>query len=254
MLRLSPPLTNVITYRQIAFQFSEAAPFAELELIRTGDLQNPSSIEFQTVNGDAVAGSDYVGTNGTVQFASGTATQTVAVPLINDGLAETNESFVVELHSPSNALMGVSGIARITIVDSGSPPTIVQHPTDTSFEHGGTFQLSVSVSGNGPFSYQWRQDGTVLSNLTAATATLTNASYADAGSYDVIVSNLGGNVTSSAAEVSMMEEVTLAQIAQWPAYQRSGWIPSMAVSGQTIFAAANAVSYTHLTLPTKRIV
>ncbi|AWI08751.1 pectinesterase family protein [Ereboglobus luteus] len=57
-------------------------------------------------------------------------------------------------------------------------------------------------------SYQWRKDGAdidTLANATAATAslTITGAQSADAGSYDVVITNLGGAVTSTACALAV---------------------------------------------------
>ncbi len=71
-------------------------------------------------------------------------------------------------------------------------------------------EVSISVVAGtvGPFTYQWRRDGTLINtiaNPSAATATLTlnNVQSADAGSYDCIVTNSCGSVTSNAATLTV---------------------------------------------------
>jgi hypothetical protein len=70
------------------------------------------------------------------------------------------------------------------------------------------FSATVVPALSGPFSYQWRKGGIpldTLANPSAATATLTltNIQAADVGSYDCIVSNACGSVTSNAATLSV---------------------------------------------------
>jgi hypothetical protein len=72
----------------------------------------------------------------------------------------------------------------------------------------GSATFSVTTAGAGPFTYLWRKDGTPidpLANSSAATATLvlTNVGPADEASYDCIVTNACGSVTSDAATLTI---------------------------------------------------
>lgn len=81
-------------------------------------------------------------------------------------------------------------------------PTITAQPLDTSACVGDVLTLSVGVSGTGPFSYQWRRDGTNLIGQTGASLNL-QADAGDSGSYDVVVSNACGTETSATAVVTV---------------------------------------------------
>ena len=78
------------------------------------------------------------------------------------------------------------------------------YAADVSSEQAIT--LRVQVSGNGSFTYQWRKDGTNLSDggvISGATSTnllITSASSSDAGLYDLVVTNVCGSVTSARSE------------------------------------------------------
>ena len=63
--------------------------------------------------------------------------------------------------------------------------------------------MQVSVGGTQPFSYTWRHEGTNLFAPSVSYLTITNAGRADAGAYDVIVSNINGIITSSVAQVTV---------------------------------------------------
>ncbi|XVJ60675.1 MAG: hypothetical protein HEQ23_15290 [Tepidisphaera sp.] len=72
----------------------------------------------------------------------------------------------------------------------------------------GTANFAVSPFGVGPFTYAWRKEGNPIDPLTnpsAATATLvlTNVGPADEASYDCIVTNACGSVTSDAATLTI---------------------------------------------------
>ncbi|MBK1717505.1 Calx-beta domain-containing protein [Thiocystis violacea] len=80
------------------------------------------SVAYQTVNGSAVAGSDYTATSGSLTFLAGqtTATVTVTVPILNDTIAEGTESFTLTASSPvSNS---ATGTGTILDDDGGSGP------------------------------------------------------------------------------------------------------------------------------------
>ena len=79
-------------------------------------------------------------------------------------------------------------------------PTITAEPQDGRLCAGGSLTLSVGVDGQGPFSYQWRRNGSAITNATGSTYLLDSA--ADAGNYDVVVTAPCGNLTSRVATVT----------------------------------------------------
>jgi len=86
-----------------------------------------------------------------------------------------------------------------------SPPTIDSsaQPLSTLAATGQSVSFSVTPSGTGPFTYQWRLNGSPISGATNSTYTIPSVSSSHAGSYTVAVSNSGGSVTSSAATLSL---------------------------------------------------
>ncbi|MCB0931195.1 MAG: cellulose binding domain-containing protein, partial [Mycobacterium sp.] len=55
----------------------------------------PVTVAYATANGTATAGSDYTATSGTLTFAPGVTTQTVAVKVTGDTTVESDETFTV---------------------------------------------------------------------------------------------------------------------------------------------------------------
>jgi hypothetical protein len=89
-----------------------------------------------------------------------------------------------------------------------SAASITLQPAAASACPGGTSTFAVSTAGSGPFSYQWRKGGTPIDtagNPSAATATLTltNITATDVASYDCVVTNPCGSVTSSSATLTL---------------------------------------------------
>jgi hypothetical protein len=73
------------------------------------------TVAYTTANGTAVAGGDYVAVSGTLTFPAGATMQSVAVPVVGDGLVERDETFVIDLSNPANATLSrARGTGTIT--------------------------------------------------------------------------------------------------------------------------------------------
>ncbi|MFN6132948.1 MAG: Calx-beta domain-containing protein [Synechococcaceae cyanobacterium] len=80
--------------------------------------QNSVSVTLATINGTALAGSDYTALNQTVVFNPGETQKTVRVNLLNDNASEIEETFDVALSGAQNAKLGSSNRLTITISDT----------------------------------------------------------------------------------------------------------------------------------------
>ena len=103
------------------------------------------------------------------------------------------------------------------VLPSDPRPVINVQPPSYSGNPGDNVSFSVTVSGLAPLSYQWRKDGANIvdgatgngsTNFGTTTAVLgiTNAQPADSASasgYSVVITNLYGSVTSSAAVLTI---------------------------------------------------
>ncbi|WP_339729543.1 Calx-beta domain-containing protein, partial [uncultured Gimesia sp.] len=104
------------------------------------------TVDFATVDGTAIAGSDYTATSGTLNFAGTTAgeTQTITVALTDDATAEQLESFLVNLsnaqHPSANVVIANQGQATIAGNDS---PIVTIDGTVAADE----FQMQMNVDG-----------------------------------------------------------------------------------------------------------
>ncbi|HEY9155128.1 MAG TPA: immunoglobulin domain-containing protein, partial [Opitutaceae bacterium] len=122
----------------------------------------------------------------------------------------------------------------MTVIRLSQQPTaamIVTQPMNTAVSIGGTANFSVVAAGTGSLSYQWYKDGVPLSGQTSSTLTISNVQTSDFGSYDVVVSNSLGSVTSSAVTLSLatahLSNVSMrAQVATGPATPIVGIIVS----------------------------
>lgn len=81
------------------------------------------TVDYATLDGTAVAGTDYVAASGAITFTPGTLTQTVNIGILGDINDEFDETFSVELSNESNVTLADSS-GQATINDDDDPPTL----------------------------------------------------------------------------------------------------------------------------------
>lgn len=98
--------------------------------------------------------------------------------------------------------------ARLRI---GSPPDILRHPRSQELAAGSDLTLTVVAAGASPLRYQWRKGGRPLVGAVQATLILAAVQSAQAGSYDVVVSDDAGSVPSQPAVITVLAPPVVAQ-------------------------------------------
>ena len=81
------------------------------------------TVNYATANGTATAGSDYIAASGTVTFSPGTTSQFIIVQYNSDVLYELDETFLVNLSSPTNATIA-DGQGVCTMTNDDPLPSI----------------------------------------------------------------------------------------------------------------------------------
>ncbi|MBI2277323.1 MAG: type I secretion C-terminal target domain-containing protein, partial [Dechloromonas sp.] len=136
------------------FVVDEAAGTISFTVTKSGASELPATVNFTTVDGTALAGSDYTASSGTLSFAAGETSKTITVAITNDSLFEGAQDFSVQLSTPSNATLGDS-IQVATIVDDGrnlpGGPADDDHPvvasvSSPSIDEGGFLVFDVVLS------------------------------------------------------------------------------------------------------------
>ncbi len=85
-----------------------------------------------------------------------------------------------------------------------SPPDIVAQPSMITAVRGTTAPFSVRVLGAEPLAYQWHFNGSPISDGTNRLLILTNVTFAQAGPYQVVITNPFGAATSSVATLTVV--------------------------------------------------
>ena len=90
---------------------------------RIGGADGDVNVNYATVDGTAVSGSDYTTTIGTLNFLDGEFSKAIYIPVLNDALADGGESFSVTLSSPTNgARLGFQTNSLLTLNDPIGDP------------------------------------------------------------------------------------------------------------------------------------
>jgi hypothetical protein len=110
------------------------------------------------------------------------------VGVVDNGASSTPT--VLATASPNQALRGVRfGPAAIAPAFAGPPQT-------NTVPLGNSATFSVAATGSAPLFYQWYFGSTLLAGATQSTFTTNNVSYASAGNYTLVVSNLTTQIAS----------------------------------------------------------
>jgi Calx-beta domain/RTX calcium-binding nonapeptide repeat (4 copies) len=104
------------------------------------------SVVYATADGTATAGSDYTATSGTLVFAPGQTSKTVAVPILGDTGYESDETFSVTLSNPVNATLGTA-TATGTITNDDAATATPGH-YNGPISSGGNIDFDVGADGH----------------------------------------------------------------------------------------------------------
>lgn len=113
----------------------------------------------------------------------------------------------------SNAAGAIASNGATLTVNAA--PVFTSQPRTQIAVTGTTVNFSVSAIGPG-ITYQWRRNGAPISGANSSTFTLANATVADAGNYDVVVSNPYGLFNSSLAQLTIVSTPTAPLITAQP--------------------------------------
>ncbi|HET9316197.1 MAG TPA: Calx-beta domain-containing protein [Vicinamibacteria bacterium] len=123
------------------------------------------NVSFDTQDGTATAGSDYTAAAGSLTFAAGTSSQTVAIAVLGDTTVEPDEAFAVRLLTPANA----------TLADAQADGTILDDD-------------AVALS-----SLELTHGSSVVADLAGGTADLYRLAQGPRASYEVTVDAVSGD-------------------------------------------------------------
>ncbi|MCC5623034.1 Calx-beta domain-containing protein, partial [Nostoc sp. CHAB 5715] len=191
----SPAIQTAITLGSSSMTVNEGAGSVTITLLRTGDLSSTSSIKYATIAGTATAGFDYgsEGTEsaGTLIFAAGQSSRHISIPVNDNSLLETDETFSFVIDQAEGATLGLQRTIGITIQDNDRSSLHFTQPVIN--EDDGTATVTVTrgnTSGAASLDYT-TDDGTAKagSDYHASSGTLSFAAGQASKTISIVLKN-----------------------------------------------------------------
>ena len=136
-LEPSVPATTLVQFSSANYSVAENTSQVAITVTRTGDLSQPSTVNYSTFTEAAVPGgdppasqkSDFMLAAGTLNFAAGQASKAFGVLIIDDVFVENNEHIKLMLSNPTGAGLGSPSIADLVINENDVPGFTVPIPS-----------------------------------------------------------------------------------------------------------------------------
>ncbi|HHP7230412.1 MAG TPA: PQQ-dependent sugar dehydrogenase, partial [Xenococcaceae cyanobacterium] len=108
------------------FEVNEGDSSVTVSVVRTGNLEQTVSVDFETFGETATAGVDYTETSGTLEFEPGVTSREIVIPILEDEATEAAETISLTIDNVAgNGTLGAPRTAEITIIDNETPVAAV---------------------------------------------------------------------------------------------------------------------------------
>lgn len=130
-----------------------------------------------------------------------------SLALKSDGtIVEWGDNYYGQMNMPAG-LSNVVAIAggdffSLALLHTG-PPLILRQPVDQATFIGLPVNFNITAAGPPPLAYQWQFNGADIPGATNASLSFANPQTADSGTYNAVVTNSYGSVTSSNANLTV---------------------------------------------------
>jgi hypothetical protein len=101
----------------------------------------------------------------------------------------------------------VSGSAMVSVGSCSTPTSIFTQPLNQIKCTGSSVSFSVTATGGGTLTYQWKKDGVNISGANSSTLTINNIKSTNLGNYNVEVTGSCGMILSEIATLKVTNEV-----------------------------------------------
>ncbi len=197
------PLAWSVSYPTVRVQVDKAVvsegDSATVAVTRGGGTTNELVVRLAL--GGTASEADYSLGPTNVTMPAGAGSVALTFSAVVDADNDSDETVMFSVVPQRGYLVGGSA-ATVTLTDTPAAPAINAQPQPRAALQGQSVHFTLAATGAAPLTYQWRKDGSDLTNsptvsgVTGDTLNLTALNGASAGDYSVRVSNPWGTTNS----------------------------------------------------------
>ncbi|KAI8500976.1 hypothetical protein Bbelb_210710 [Branchiostoma belcheri] len=152
---------SVVEFSASSCAVMESQGTVEVSVLRSGRTNTRVPFRYETIDGTAEAGSDYIPQKDVLVFEPGESMKNIKIVIVDDNQWETDETFFVKLSvdPDSGAVLGRKSINEITIINDDDPGVLdFTKPSFIFKESAGTASIPVqrTKGSDGVISVKWK--------------------------------------------------------------------------------------------------
>lgn len=199
-----PPVPTVLALSASGYSARETLGALTITVNRTGSLSGAASVSYATADGSARAGTDYLATSGTLEFADGQASRSFSIALASTNRFDGPRTVLISLTGAKGATLGTSSAtltltadhpAVVTPVLASTPVPTTPSPAPVTASPAPTVMTPTQPITTNPVVQTVRIEnspGRSSRLVVTLTGTVDPAMAADPSHYNVIIPSVSG--------------------------------------------------------------
>ncbi|MBN1155718.1 PKD domain-containing protein [candidate division KSB1 bacterium] len=207
------------------------------------------SVGYQTANGTAIAPGDYTATSGTATILAGNTSTTIYIPINDDMIDETDETFTVNLINPVNATIA-DAQGQGVIQDDDYPPYVgISDEIENESVGTMTFTVSLAIASGKDITIDYQTaNGTAVApgDYTSTSGTVSILAGNMTATFDVPIIDdpMDENTENFLVNLSNPVNATLADGQGQGVIEDNDDPPTISISDETEKEGAGTMSFT----------
>ncbi len=205
------PQAGTVEFRSSETEQVETTSVIEITVERVGGASGEGSVNYSTVSGTAVAGSDFEAVAGTLSWADGDSSEkSIQISLLDDEDDEETETFTVSLSGESGVSLGSNSEIQVSILDDDSntaPEVTAQEDFEVNTGQTSSLTATASDAEGDTLTVLWTQvsgSSVTISNETDLQAEFVAPENETTLVFEVEVTDSKGAVNSDQVSVDVI--------------------------------------------------
>ena len=117
--------TRTIDFNTTSSSGAESVSTKVITVDLSGESSQDVTVDFAVTGTATGSGTDYTLANGTLTISAGSTSETITIAsIVDDSLDEDNETIILTLSNPGNAILGSDSVHTYTIFDNDDAPMV----------------------------------------------------------------------------------------------------------------------------------